>query len=226
MTIDEENPLLAPCSRFDKRYENLLFKSNNFTDWPKEYHDKVQEVVEEHLKFPSKKVECSSGDFDSFLQPQPKLRQLANNLLTWNGSNSPTLRQTDIGLVLMEYLNIYECVLKERYFFLSYDSQELMKQNMSEGENAAISYPQVIREMENELSLIRGELGLARKTLTRTLAVISGMNRIIPLDLELQCMAGASMDIRNATALAAEAGACLPRIWNAKDPFRDLKDTP
>jgi hypothetical protein len=219
---DKDNPLLAPCSRFDARYENLPFKSKNFTDWPKEYNDKVQAIVEEHMNY-TMNASCGAGDVNALLAPRSSLQELADKLPTWKGSNKPPLRQSDIGLVLMEFLNMYECALKERFFFLSYDSLELKKQQMSEaGKNDAITYPEITREMENGLALIRRELAVSRKTLTRTLLVIGGMNRLLPLDLDLRCIAGASMDLRNAAALAAEASACLPRVWNAKDPLRDI----
>ncbi|MDD5074371.1 MAG: hypothetical protein PHO54_00690 [Candidatus Peribacteraceae bacterium] len=226
VAVDKLNPLLSPCSRYDTRFENLPFKSKNFNDWPKEYHDKVQAVVEEHLKFSSQNVRCSSGDLDSFLQPQSKLQALAQSLPTWKGPNSPSLKQTDVGVVLMEFLNVYECALKERFFFLPLDSLQFLKQQSSGRSSSAMPHSSLLPEMEQELSIIRRELALSRKTLTRTLAIIGGMNRLLPLDLELQCMAGISMDLRNASALAAEASACLPRVWNAKDSFRDLKESP
>lgn len=50
------------------------------------------------------------------------------------------------------------------------------------------------------------------------------MDRLRPLEAELECMQRMSIDIRNIAALSAETSACMPRTWYAKDALRDFKE--
>lgn len=228
---EKGNPLLAPCTIYSQLLQQLPFKSDNFERWPEEYKQTVQGIVEEHFSFLQSAPQCTSA---SLLQPQGQLQSLASRLPTWNGSRgkTPQLKQTDIGLVLLEFLNVYECAIQERFYFLTRDAWETVYNKENESSSPSVfgassssknaTYGLVLEEMFNEMPVLEKELLSARDILNRTLAVIGGMNRLVALQKELQCIEGASLDIRNATALAAEAASCLPRVWNAKDPLRDL----
>lgn len=228
---EKENPLLSPCTIYSDLLTEIPFESDNFEDWPDEYKKKVQEVIEEHFSFLEDAPNCGASDPALLLGPQPKLQQLANSLPTWMSARGhvPPLKQTDIGLVLLEFLNVYECAIQERYYFLTRDAWETVYNKSGESNSMAFSssskgatYPLIIEEMFKEMPVLESELLSARDLLNRILTTVSGMNRLVALHKELRCIEGASMDIRNAAALAAETASCLPRIWNAKDPLRDL----
>ena len=216
-TSENINPLLTPCSLFEKSYNDLGFASNNFDNWPTIYHEKVAEVVEEHLKDLSITAKCDAEKSEDFLKAGSKLEELANKLPTWKKSGAK-VKYTDAGMVLLEYLRSYECILKERQYFISIDSLEYMKSRLEEN----ITHPNVFAEQGRESSIIEKQLILSRKILNRTLTYLGGIDRFLPLDAELQCVQRASLDIRNAAALAAETSTCLPRIWNNRDPLRDI----
>jgi hypothetical protein len=217
MRPEEKNPLLLPCSLFEDVGEDLGFTSKNFDNWEKIYHEKVAQVVEGYLNDLKTNADCDAENVENSMVVSESLRTLAEKLPTWKNSRSE-VRQVDIGMVLLEYLRVYECFHQERFYFLSIDALDYL-----EGRGTTdITHPSLFEEKERERPIIERQLTLSRKALSRTLALIGSINRLIPLGTELQCIEAASLDIRNAAALAAEAGSCLPRIWNGKDPLRDL----
>lgn len=235
---DKANPLLAPCTMYDDYYEDLPFESDNFDKWPEKYHETVQKIIEEHFTFMQRTVDCSAGSLEALLPAQSELKGLSKKLPTWqeNRGKVPPIRQTDIGPVLLEFLNVYECAMQERFYFLTVDAWDTVKKKKEEenedsifdisGDSSSesdISYSEVLGEMWKETMAIEHELKIARDLLNRVLAIVEGPTRLLALDAEMQCIEGASMDLRNAAALAAEASTCLPRIWNAKDPLRDIQ---
>ena len=235
---EKGNPLLAPCTIYSDLLKTIPFESDNFEDWPEEYRNKVQSIVEENFSFLKSSPNCSASSPEDLLAPQSSLQSLASQLPTWQSARgkAPQLKQTDIGLVLLEFLNVYECAIQERFYFLTRDAWNTTYENSvsSAGNLGGIiaggsssskgtSYSLVLEETFKELPVLESELLSARDILNRTLSIISGMNRYLALDRELRCIEGASLDLRNATALAAEAATCLPRIWNAKDPLRDIE---
>ncbi len=211
----------APCSLFDDYYDSFPLTSENFDDWKNLYHETVAKVVEEYLQGLDKSIRCSEPTYEKAYEPGTELKNLAQKLPTWKDDPS-TLKRTDIGLVLLEYLRSYECPLQERYHFLSLESAELLEKKA--GSSAGNTYPEVGFEMSRESQIILAELTTARTTLMRTLSVVDGINRLFPLSAEMECLEKSSLDIRNAAALSAETSACFPRVWNAKDPLRDASE--
>lgn len=218
---ESENAILVPCTRFtDEDNMHLLFRDGNFEQWPDEYHRTAAAIIEEHAQSFSRAPSCAAETSDTVLPAGPKLRELAEKLPTWK-NNAEELGQWEMSSVLLEYLRSYECALQERLYFLHPDAQtelQFLLGNPEEG----ISLDKLVSEVSKEDRIIARELPTARLTLNRALAVLAGLSRLLPLHTELQCIERASLDIRNAIALGAETSACLPRIWNAKDPLRDL----
>lgn len=218
---EQKNPILTPCSRFTEGFSDLSFDSWNFDEWAQTYHQKVGEIVEEHLGSFSSPAKCDAATGGESLPAGPKLAELAQKLPSWR---SRPASQTEVGSVLLEYLRAYECALEERIYFLHPDALEFLRSEMEASGSASseIYLSQIFSEASAEDDVILHERATARPTLERTLATVAGLVRLLPLNGELQCIERTSLDIRNALALSAEASACLPRIWNTKDPLRDL----
>ncbi|OIO54351.1 hypothetical protein AUJ46_03365 [Candidatus Peregrinibacteria bacterium CG1_02_54_53] len=219
---EEQNSILTPCSRFAEgyAYAQLPFRDGNFSAWPAEYHRIVGTVVDEHLQSFMRPPNCSALTGDGVLPGGAQLSALAKMLPSWK---SASVSQWEAGSVLLEFLRAYECALEERLYFLHPDALLELEMKMQEREDDSDIYLSLLNtEVSEEDQTITTELATARPSLNRTLSVLAGLSRLLPLHSELQCIERSSLDIRNALALAAETSACLPRIWNAKDPLRDL----
>jgi len=216
---EQENALLTPCSRFTEGFSLMPFTSTNFYQWSELYHGTIAKVVEEHLQSFSQPVKCDALTGVAANPAGLKLKELAAKLPTWKGK---TVSQMEVGSVLLEFLRAYECAIEERMYFRQTDSLDVLRQNASSAGTENITWFEHLIEVFEEERILLRERQTARPTLHRTLIVMTGLNRLLPLHSELQCIERSSLDIRNALSLSAEASACLPRIWNAKDPLRDL----
>ncbi|MFH0851196.1 MAG: hypothetical protein V1876_00400 [Candidatus Peregrinibacteria bacterium] len=220
MQREAENSILTPCSRFTESYMQLPFTDGTFAQWPKFYHETAAAVIEEHLRSFLRAPKCEAATGNDVLPGGPKLQELANKLPSWKNRSAS---QWEMSSVLLEFLRAYECALEERLYFLYPDAmKELESKLEAQGEPTDITLGGLIMEVSEEDRTIAKELVTARPTLNRAIAVVAGLSRLLPLHTELRCIERASLDIRNALALGAEAAACLPRIWNARDPLRDL----
>lgn len=217
----DEHPILAPCGRFDDRYQHLMFADTKLEEWPDMYHKQVNDVIEEYLK--PAVIECDAENYGTLSEPGGELLELAASLPTWNDPDVP-LSRLDTSRVLLEYLRIYECVLMEFDEFIFYDTRQeeyddrgavgFLKYFLSDLMNSAFERSEIIlRERE-----------IARTTMHRAVTIMGAFDRLGPLDAELECMQRFSLDMRNVAALTAETSACLPRIWNAKDSLRDIEE--
>ena len=138
--------------------------------------------------------------------------------------NSLHLSELDIGTVLLEYLRMYECALVERTLFLpthTLDQVSKREALLSGNILPTLEHMIVAVIVWTDRETIIEELLIARRAINRTVTMLSGYNRFNVLNMELQCLQQASLDMRNGLALAADSASCLPRIWNAKDPLRD-----
>lgn len=217
----EEHPILAPCGRFDRRYQHLLFADKKLEDWPEMYHTKVNAVIEEYLK--PAKIECDAESYDALSEPGDELLELAASLPTWNDQEVP-LSRLDTSRVLLEYLRIYECALMEFDEFLYYDTRQ--EEYDDRGDSGFLKYflsDLMNSTMARSETIVR-ERAVARTALHRAITIMGAFDRLGPLDAELECMQRFSLDMRNIAALSAETSACLPRIWNAKDSLRDINE--
>lgn len=222
----EEHPILAPCSRFDDRYETFLFRDTNVEEWPAIYHAEVEAVVQEYFE-PVKPV-CDAGNYEEFFKPGSALLDLASGLPTWNDPDVP-LSRLDTSRVLLEYLNLYECALMEFDTFLYYDTATEKFDEEEEARGAFVEFfdffvTDLFSESARRAKLIERERIVARKTLKRVLAIAATADRLRPLEAELTCMQHFSLDMRNIASLTAEISSCMPRTWNAKDVLRDYHE--
>jgi hypothetical protein len=196
--------------------------------WAALYHGTAKKVLEEDSAPPGANTPpftCTGEDYAEFLKPRPCLKALAGALPTWEAGEISNLSQADIGVVLLEYLRMYECTLVERGLFLP------EKAEMTEGAEVTlfgvpyyvVDIGHKVARVFSERNLINQELSLARPTLRRVLSIGGNSPRIRVLEEEIKCIQQTSLDIRNGLALSAEASSCMPRIWNAKDILRDVK---
>jgi len=215
--------------------------------WKETFHETVSGVVEEHFDqtIPPK---CTGSTHEQAYAPRTKLITLATKLPSWDPNtwqkynqnsgifsnifnlggmvnyNAVYLSQLDIGTVLLEYLNMYECALVERSLLLPShtSSQEARREKAIRG--ALPLWLEMIMTANvawTDRATILEELLVARRAVHRTVVFLSGYNKLSLLDMEIKCFQQASLDVRNGLALSADAASCLPRIWNAKDPMRD-----
>jgi hypothetical protein len=119
---------------------------------------------------------------------------------------------------------MYECALVERTLFLpthTLDQESKREALLSGNILPTLEHMIVAVIVWTDRETIIEELLIARRAINRTVTMLSGYNRFNVLNMELQCLQQASLDMRNGLALAADSASCLPRIWNAKDPPRD-----
>lgn len=220
-------PILAPCTRYDDRYASMFFKTEKFDDWPDVYHERVGEVIEEYLE-PPETIQC----YDQILiplGPTSALGQLASELAPWQDpADRAKLDRNDVGIVLLEFLRMYECALVDHNYYLPMD---VITERFEEEAGGTTPLPTVIedftfdallKEMGRRRKIITEEVVTSRAALQRVLMVISGVTRLSPIDAELECLQRASLDLRNGLGLAADASVCMPRAWDTKDSLRDL----
>jgi hypothetical protein len=210
-TRSTPSPVLAACSGSSILFPNINTGSRLQT-WSQIYHSTVNTVITSH-------VGGGSGALCTDVMPEQRastaLRNLAKQLPPWKG-NQP-LTELDMGAVLLEYLRIYECELQMRAFFSPVDAiQEVAAQPRAGIRDGTEPINLVLEQQKRERDMIDAEIALARKTLHRTLRVLSGTDRFTLLDATLECLERASLDLRNSLGLAAEASACLPKAANGR----------
>lgn len=208
---------LSPCTLEGSPFEDMDLKK-----WPETYHATVSGVIDAHLEkltnLSTADITCTAGDYASMMDASGPLQSLASSLAPWEGK---TVSELEIGPVLREYLRVYECSLEEKRYFLPLGTQS----SSSSSAGTAIGYGQYIEAEGEEGTLINRELASARPILERTLAIVGGLDRFQPLEMDLECVKRASLDLRNALGLAAEAAACMPRTLDIRGSLRDLKDS-
>lgn len=222
----EEHPILAPCSRYEDRYDNLLFRDTNLEEWPDIYHTQVSAVVQEYMEPPE--LTCTGETYEELFAPGPNLLNLAAGLPPWDDPEVP-LSRFDTPRVLIEYLRVYECALMEFSDFQGFDTAEEEFNDEERRQGAFVQFfdffiSDLVSESAIRARIIQHERTVARKTLQRVLTLAAAAERMRPLEAELTCMQRMSLDMRNIASLTAETSSCLPRVWNAKDVLRDYKE--
>lgn len=209
---------LPPCTEKDTPFEGVPIE-----DMSETYHAQVTTIINAHLEargsLGQAPLQCTAGTYKELTPATTELSALAATLPEWT-SRSEAVSEADLGAVLLEYLRVYECALNDRSEFLPNAVIE------DEGEQSedqwVIGSSQFLREGPKQEDLIAQELLTARKALDRTLSFLGGIDRLRPLDLELECLKRASLDLRNTLGLTAEAASCMPKIWDARSTLRDL----
>lgn len=208
-----------------------------YAEWAQRYHGNIGNVLESFIgevvdgdyaqrNLPGGTGRCSGGQQAGAIPAPPPVEDIGKKLEPWSGTGSSTnFTQSDTTPVLIEYLRVYECSLAERSTTLLVEiwREETVRRNLLPGGLASNPFFFIkLWEMWAQQSKdIRRELQIARPTLERALGIMGTVQMARSLVQDTNCLQRASLDIRNALGLSADAASCLPRIWNAKDPLRD-----
>jgi hypothetical protein len=190
--------------------------------WTERYHKRVEQIVDEYLANMQFEIDCLNSNVDQLVPPGAQMLALAAQLPPWENGGGADLSYVDTPTVLLEFLRTYECALTERYFFSFGDVTKELKEIMARND-AELLWGEVIEEYVEQARKIGHEMSIARPAMNRVLTVTSGRGRLKNLDIEAECFYRATMDLRNAMSLAAEASACFPRVQDTKDPLRDYE---
>lgn len=207
----------AVCSKEGSGFEDKAFK-----EWKDYYHDNISKAIESHINrlgsVISSPLQCTAKDYSSLLPASEELRAIAKDLPAWSERPEALkkLGELELGIVLLEFLRVYECSLNERREWLQVYITNEAESRMLRGD--------FNEQQASEEQLILRELATARPALERTLVVLSGMDRMQPLSLDIECIKRLSLDVRNGIGLAADVSACLPRALDAHNSLRDLPD--
>jgi len=206
---------LPPCSA-----DGSGFELRPFRQWKQYYHDKVNKAVEAHLKTieetTSNPLQCTAESYSELVPASDELKEIAASLPGYykDLSKLGSVTETDIGPVLLEFLRVYECSMRER--------QRLLPILVPKEATGAIYVGEYLESEGADIKIINEELAIARPTLERTLTIIGGYDRLRPLTLDIECIKRTSLDLRNVLGLAADASSCLPRVWDTHGSLRDL----
>jgi hypothetical protein len=210
--VESSNPPLASCERSDKLFPTK--GKQTLEHWQDLYRVTVKEVLEAHDR--PRIAQCTEAGGDN--PPTDELKILAASLPPWQKKKSfDALIETDMPAVLLEYQRLYECALNERLSFLLPTVVSDMKSS-----DGSVNVAPLKNSLDDEQANIQQELALTRPVLHRVLGFVGASNRLSPLVNNLECLERASLDIRNALGLAADASACLPRAWDARGSLRDF----
>ena len=212
-------PVLAACSGSTIVFprNRFIFLTNPVERLRRDYHATVEQVVSAHAEEP--RVVCTENVREV---PTAALNDLAEKLPPWRTPiKLAGLRESDIGAVLLEYLRVYECTLKEHEYFGSTRVAEDTQDSLG-----IFNIFTFMRTSAERNDLIRKELVFARRALERTLQLMGGIDRLRPVDASLECLQRSSVDVRNLVGLAADASSCLPRALDAKTSLRDISSDP
>lgn len=212
-----KTPSLPACEANEKLFprEGTVTEGTSLVDrWSKLYHDRVRLVVDEHIRQLQIGSTCGTS---ARTNPSPALELLGKDL------GRDDVHQEDFATLLLRYLETYECALQSEEFVVEAQAENVLaNRKKQKNEQYTFGILDFQEEVQRERSQIAQELRIARSANHRTLVYLSGYGRFQPLNSALQCLMGATVDIRNSLDLAAEASACLPRIWDAKTSLRTL----
>lgn len=203
---------LPSCSK-----EKSIFADKPYKEWNQLYHKQVDEVIEAHMKAMHKSdtqpLQCTKADQNALVKASDALKKTAEMIPAWK-ERASGLKESDMQVVLLEFLRVYECSMDEdaRYLPLILTKDAPMARGM----------------FSEEMSRIHAEIDrekvLAREALNRSLSLVSGFDRLAPLSLDIECLKRSSLDLRNILGLASDVSSCLPRVWDAKGSLRDLQE--
>jgi hypothetical protein len=186
--------------------------------WRKRYDDNVNEILKAHTT--DRVIQCTEVANG---QPSGKLQEVASQLPPWSSPERlRSLSEDDMSAVLMEQLRVYQCRLREQLAFrwVKDDIGDLTRAGILDSSRVSLGTEWIAYSAQN--AWVKQEFQEAPLALLRTLKFIEGEDRLRPLDDSLECLARASLDIRNTLGLAAEVSACLPRVWDARGTLRSL----
>lgn len=202
--------------------------------WAKRYHDNVRAVTVAHLQPPGATLSCEKSPVRMASAP---LEALAKTLPPWfdRDFSANPLPEAEMGGVLLEYLRVYECSLRQRWFLLpttiATEAAGLVGINAVStgilgpisGGQQLLSLPDLVARLEHEQRAIEGELAIAGDALHRTLATLAGNERLEPLSGTMECLARASLDISASMGLTAAGASCMAsRTWDTHGSLLSL----
>lgn len=206
---------LAPCTS-----DGSIFADMPFSEWKDRYHENVQDVIEAHMESLSSTTElplqCTADDYEELVPASEPLREMAAGLPAYRDAEN--LSETDMAPVLLEFLRVYECSMKQQE---EYAVVYIPREFASGGFMGLGNY---LSKKAEQKQTMQDELRVSRTALERTLGLIGGYDRLRPLALDIECIKRASLDLRNVLGLAADASACLPRTWDTHGSLRDLAE--
>lgn len=206
---------LAPCTADGSPFADLPFET-----WAPFYHNTVLAVTEAHIQslgnVNALPLQCTAEDYEELVPASEPLQALAATLPAYRDAES--LTEVDMAPVLLEFLRVYECSMKQRKEYLSvYIPREYSPNTfMRLGDFFAA------KSVQNDI--MEKEMRVSRLALERTLGLIGGFDRLRPLSLDIECIKRASLDLRNVLGLASDASSCLPRAWDTHGSLRDLQE--
>jgi hypothetical protein len=200
-----------------------LEKASTAEIWSREYHKRVHDVIDAHFAPAGSDLQC---EVQPIRYASTTLKGLAEFLSPWNEDGGGSLKESDMGSVLLEHLRSYECALRLRWFLLPTFVAEEMGNTDTPTDSSgfgSFAVPKFLVMYTGEQRFIQTELVLARRALHRTLTAIVGHDRLTPLDGTTECLARTSLDLSNEMSLAAGVSACLPsRTWDTNGSLLDL----
>lgn len=213
---------LPPCTA-----DGTIFSFVPFDFWSFIYHKLVDNAVTAHLSSFADQgsdspffanLQCSAPDVAGLLRPSAPLFLIAAQLPPWQDpQNLARLSEQDFGAVLLEFLRVYECALKQQRTFIDTNVVE----DAPLFSNLPLQWGEFGAERKRRETIIQQQLLLARTALNRILSTTGSLDRLRPFLLDLECIERASLDLRNVLGLVSESAACMPRVWDARGSLRD-----
>lgn len=205
---------LAACSAEDSEFAKKPFK-----EWEKIYNENADAVVEAHMKamrgISDLAIQCTAEDYRAVVPASSALKKVAEMIPAWKErANAGELHESDMPVVLLEFLRVYECSMNEY----------LQNFPVTARSSKGMSISDLRKEGADAASIINRERAVSRETLERVLSLTGGFDRLQPLSIDIECLKRASLDMRNTLGLASDVSSCLPRMWDAKGSLRDLTD--
>jgi hypothetical protein len=194
--------------------EGSVFETLKFDDWKSAYHDSVNAAVETHIQtmkgITEQPIACTAANYTSVIPASGALRAIGGGLPAWK-DRLGDLHEADMSAVLLEFLRVYECSMNEYLEKLPIVDRSAMTGTL-------------IEQQGRIADRIRIEETISREALVRTLGLVGGFDRLQPLNIDIECLKRASLDLRNVTGLAADISSCMPRSWDVKGSLRDLAE--
>lgn len=197
--------------------QGSIFEDKPFDEWADLYHKQVDRVIEAHIRtmqhLGETELRCTDPDFATRIPASDPLLEVTKMMPAWEDKEGGIF-ESDMQVVLLEFLRVYECSMNEEDIFLPVILTK----------DIFMSRGKYNEKMASIRATIAREKVLARESLNRTFSLINGFDRLRPLALDIECLKRASLDLRNVLGIASDISSCLPRIWDAKGSLRDLQE--
>lgn len=220
----------SPCSAEGTPFADTPFADYDPTDgsatyqWHAIFERELRAVVDAHTQSllggeeeGAPRIDCTAATYREMFPASPALRALAAKLPEFR-DRAGRLSEMDIGVVLQEWLRVYQCALDEETLYAQpHIARDLQKIGMDD-----LTYGQVALQATTHAAYAENEMRWAASLMERVTTLIGGFGRLRPLYAELTCLERATADIHNNLSLLAEAGVCMPRSVNARSTLRDF----